>query len=320
MHEFPLEGVVDGWQWSSLSLSSARWRRSAGWFPGSMCVPPPSKSHPALPLALPLPFRSLGVVIQISKSVCPLTPRISFPRLSILLRLSSSTSPAGSSSFHGNLEAGLCILYPVCDRSRLVMYAGPRMWISVSIYAYVCTRWGAFRRGRGNRVHVYVCVRVRWWLRRNRAEVWAEADEELSPQTGRVEGVGKGGGRGMPVLCTLQGCCNPPASGVNSPLSCVGGCHLPSLALPLSPWNFYESVLSLYIYIWRNGRADDALWFLPGLFFSGNRELPPPLPSRGWLWFFERNRERKRRELLGVALLLSFAIVRFSFFFFFVCN
>lgn len=158
MHEFPLEGVVDGWQWSSLSLSSARWRRSAGWFPGSMCVPPPSKSHPALPLALPLPFRSLGVVIQISKSVCPLTPRISFPRLSILLRLSStSTSPAGSSSFHGNLEAGLCILYPVCDRSRLVMYAGPRMWISVSIYAYVCTRWGAFRRGRGNRVHVYVC-------------------------------------------------------------------------------------------------------------------------------------------------------------------
>lgn len=57
---------------------------------------------------------------------------------------SFSTSRAGSSSFHSNLEAGLCILYSVCDRSRLVMYAGPAVHVDiyVSIYVAVCGCWG----------------------------------------------------------------------------------------------------------------------------------------------------------------------------------
>lgn len=74
----------------------------------------------------------------------------------------------------------------------------------------------------------------------------------------------------------------PPSS-----LSRVGGspdCHLPllSLALPLSPWNFYESVLSLYM---EKRVSRRRVVIFTGALFSGNRELPTGRRGRGGGWF-----------------------------------
>lgn len=99
----------------------------AGWFPGSMCVPPPSL-HSAPPCTL-LPIHRLwpplGVVIQISKSVCfhpPPSLEPPFPPHPLFTLRSPLRPPFAGHlshqlpSFHGNLEAGLCILYSVCDK------------------------------------------------------------------------------------------------------------------------------------------------------------------------------------------------------------
>lgn len=230
-------------------------------------------------------------------------PRISFPRLSILLL--HPPPSAGSSSFHSNVEAGLCILYSVCDRSRLVMYAGPVVHVDIYIYVYVSVyagmRGGAFR---GNGARVSHTWWWRWW--------WKVAKESgggvsrgrwgIVTSDGKLEeggGRGRGGGRGARVcrffvLCRVAAIPHTPAFHLGSELipprssSRVGGSpRLPpstpsrSLALPLSPWNFYESVLSLYIYMCgENGWADDALWFLPGLSFLGTASFP----LGGWGW------------------------------------
>lgn len=126
---------------------------------------------------------------------------------------------------------------------------------------------------------------------------------------------------GMPVLCTLQGCCNPPYPAFHlgselippSSLSRVGGspdCHLPllSLALPLSPWNFYESVLSLYM---EKRVSRRRVVIFTGALFSGNRELPTGRRGRGrMVLIFREESEARRGWFLGIALL-SFAMVFF---------
>lgn len=84
--------------------------------PGSF-YSPPSPSSAAFRLWPPL-----GVVIQISKSVCfhPPFPRTSSSSLHVR-RASTSPPFAGHlshqlPSFHSNPGAGLCILYSVCDK------------------------------------------------------------------------------------------------------------------------------------------------------------------------------------------------------------
>ena len=114
------------------------------------------------------------------------------------------------------------------------------------------------------------------------------------------------GGRGcaaMPVLCTLQGCCNLPypatastSRGVSSPHAGTG-CHLSSSlpstsarllslasSLTLRSWNFYESVLS---YIWRNENDGEPTRCD---FYRGSRLTREP---------------RRQRTFRGVALISS---------------
>lgn len=92
-----------GGGWVAVALRDDEGALGAGWFPGSMCVPPPSTGKESPGFSYPL-SPLLGVVIQISKSVCPprpVTPRPLAHRLSNLLFLAlhplpPATSHAGS--------------------------------------------------------------------------------------------------------------------------------------------------------------------------------------------------------------------------------
>lgn len=194
--------------------------------------------------------------------------------------------------------------YTLCvtEADSLCMPARLCMWIYIYVYVsvYAGMRGGAFR---GNGARVSHTWWWRWW--------WKVAKESgggvsrgrwgIVTSDGKLEeggGRGRGGGRGARVcrffvLCRVAAIPHTPAFHLGSELipprsSRVGGSpRLPpstpsrSLALPLSPWNFYESVLSLYIYMCgENGWADDALWFLPGLSFLGTASFP----LGGWGW------------------------------------
>lgn len=97
------EGGSGGGGWVAVALRDDEGALGAGWFPGSMCVPPPSTGKESPGFSYPL-SPLLGVVIQISKSVCPprpVAPRPLAHRLSNLLFLAlhplpPATSHAGS--------------------------------------------------------------------------------------------------------------------------------------------------------------------------------------------------------------------------------
>lgn len=317
-----------------------------------MCVPPPSKSHPASPYPPPPPL--LGVVIQISKSVCPLTPQ---PPSNLLSPALHSPSPPLAPVPRVSIATWRRVFayYTLCvtEADSLCMPARLCMWIYTCRYTWPCAGvGGAFRRTRKPRSRVCVCARVTHVMMMvvvvalvvegckgigRRCEQRQMRNCHLRQETGgRVEGgLGSrgrremwGGDRGARVcrffvLCRVAAIPHTPAFHLGSELippsslSRVGGspdCHLPllSLALPLSPWNFYESVLSLYM---EKRVSRRRVVIFTGALFSGNRELPTGRRGRGggWFWFFERNRKRGEAGSSEIALL-SFAMV------FFFCN
>lgn len=316
-----------------------------------MCVPPPSKSHPASPYPPPPPL--LGVVIQISKSVCPLTPQ---PPSNLLSPALHSPSPPLAPVPRVSIATWRRVFayYTLCvtEADSLCMPARPCMWIYMCRYTWPCAGvGGAFRRTRKPRSRVCVRARVTHVMMMvvvvalvvegckgigRRCEQRQMRNCHLRQETGgRVEGgLGSrgrremwGGGRGARVcrffvLCRVAAIPHTPAFHLGSELippsslSRVGGspdCHLPllSLALPLSPWNFYESVLSLYM---EKRMSRRRVVIFTGALFSGNRELPWEKGERGrMVLIFREESEARRGWFLGIALL-SFAI------FFFFCN
>lgn len=134
----------------------------AGWFPGSMCVPPPSL-HSATPPCPLLPthrlWPPLGVVIQISKSVCfhPPFPRTSFSSSLYVRRFDLSSlrraplAPAPEFPWQpggGSLHIILCVTSRLVRYARVgVGYPPPRERAREHVYKCMC-------------VCVYVCVWV----------------------------------------------------------------------------------------------------------------------------------------------------------------
>lgn len=115
-----------GGGWVAVALRDDEGASGAGWFPGSMCVPPPSTGKESPSFSYPL-SPLLGVVIQISKSVCllslspswPTVSRISFSWPSTLHRLPLTPAPRVSIATRRRVFA----YYTLCVTSRLVMYA-----------------------------------------------------------------------------------------------------------------------------------------------------------------------------------------------------
>lgn len=138
----------------------------------------------------------------------------------------------------------------------------------------------------------------------------------------------------MPVLCTLQGCCNPPYPCL-SPREWT---HPSPILLPcrrIPPAATFHSfqepssssltleflrirAIFIYIYVWRKRVSRRRVVIFTGPLFSGNRELSiggmGMGRGRGWFWFFERKQ--------GEARFLRIVVLSFKQLFncFFFCN